>query len=177
MLRRWGAMTFTVLGPYAYGMLMAEAGIHRLIRPSPSQTPQRTALAAVEVAPFPLDDDDVPIAETDLRLDSIRTEPHAPWNSDAFEDLVLTHLPTGLVVCRPVYPTGWGAHRTLLRILRSRLLVAGSRVDDEARCYLFHPTASATDPRTGYEREDVTAVLDGDIDGFIAAAVRRRYAE
>jgi peptide chain release factor 2 len=185
------SVTFTVGGPYAYGLLQAEAGIHRLVRISPfdSQSRRHTSFASVFVTPEVADDIVVELNEKDIRVDIYRSSgaggQHVNKTSSAVR---LTHIPTGIVVqCQDER----SQHRNrdlAYKVLKARIykLELDKRAKDlkdthdskkdiawgsQIRSYTLQPYRLIKDHRTGYESGNVDAVLDGSLDGFIKAAL------
>ncbi len=183
------SVTFTVEGPYAYGHLRAEAGIHRLIRISPFDASGRrhTSFASVSVIPEIEDDIQVEIRQEDLKIETMRASGHGGQHVNKTESAVrITHLPTGIVVqCQ----NERSQHRNkaiAMKILKARLYELERRKRDEERqrlygekkdiawgsqirSYVLHPYRLVKDHRTGVESGNVEAVLDGALDEFIRA--------
>ena len=181
------SVTLTVTGEYAYGLLLAEAGVHRLVRISPFDQAARrhTSFASVFVWPELPDDVDVDIREEDLRIDTYRAGGRGGQHVNVTDSAVrITHLPTGLVVqCQ----NERSQHRnkdSALKVLRARLYdlrlkeqqdkldkIGGEKKDiafgSQIRSYVLQPYQLVKDHRTKVEVGDVNRVLDGDIDGFI----------
>ena len=185
--------TFEVSGPLAYGYLRHEKGVHRLVRISPydSSHARHTSFAQVEVMPE-LDDDagEIEIDPDDVRIDVFRASGHGGQNVQKNSTAIrLTHIPSGLVVtCQNERSQGRNKDMAM-KVLRSRLLemelerrekeqadIKGQHVTagwgNQIRSYVLHPYKMVKDLRTGYETSDTTAVLDGEIDGFLQASVR-----
>jgi len=183
------SVTFTVEGPYAYGHLKAEAGIHRLVRISPFDASARrhTSFASVSVIPEIEDDIQIEIRPEDLRIETMRASGHGGQHVNKTESAVrITHLPTGIVVqCQ----NERSQHRNkaiAMKILRARLYELERRKREEERqklygekkeiawgsqirSYVLHPYRLIKDHRTGLETGNVEAVLDGAVDAFIRA--------
>jgi peptide chain release factor 2 len=188
------SVTMTVSGPYAYGLLSVEAGIHRLVRVSPfdSQSRRHTSFASVFVTPEIDDDIVVDINEKDLRIDTYRASgaggQHVNKTSSAVR---ITHIPTGIVVqCQDEK----SQHRNkdlAMKVLKARLyqleeekkaaevkkmhenkkdIAWGSQI----RSYTLQPYRLIKDHRTGFEMGNVESVLDGDLAGFVKAALSWR---
>jgi peptide chain release factor 2 len=190
------SVTFTVSGPYAYGFLSVEAGIHRLVRVSPfdSQSRRHTSFASVFVVPEIDDDIVVEINDKDLRVDTYRASGSGGQHVNKTSSAVrLTHLPTGLVVqCQDEK----SQHRNkdlALKVLKARLYqleedkkaaeikkMHDNKLDiawgSQIRSYTLQPYRLIKDHRTGFESGNVDAVLDGDLEGFIKAALQLRAA-
>ncbi len=179
--------TFTVSGEYAYGLLAAEAGVHRLVRLSPFNAGQsrETSFASVFVYPDIEEDVDIEIQDKDLRVDTYRSSGAGGQHVNVTDSAVrITHLLTGIVVTCQNQRSQHQNREVAMRILKSRLyelemekrraetaqleetkrdISFGSQI----RNYVLHPYRLAKDVRTKYEMGDVDAVLDGDIDEFI----------
>jgi peptide chain release factor 2 len=189
--------TFIVKGRFAYGMLAAERGVHRLVRMSPfdSQHRRQTSFASTDVTPF-LDDvsDEVEIDEKDLRVDTYRSSGAGGQHVNKTDSAVrLTHLPTGIVVsCQNERSQHQNRHRAM-QILAAKLAerareerraemdeLSGNRSDNawgsQIRSYVMAPYQLVKDLRTNLETGNVDLVLDGDIDMFIEAELHRRRA-
>jgi peptide chain release factor 2 len=189
--------TFIVKGRFAYGMLAAERGVHRLVRMSPfdSQHRRQTSFASTDVTPF-LDDvsDEVEIDEKDLRVDTYRSSGAGGQHVNKTDSAVrLTHLPTGIVVsCQNERSQHQNRHRAM-QILAAKLAerareerraemdeLSGNRSDNawgsQIRSYVMAPYQLVKDLRTNVETGNVDLVLDGDIDMFIEAELHRRRA-
>jgi peptide chain release factor 2 len=191
------SVTLTLSGPYAYGLLRTEMGIHRLVRISPfdSQSRRHTSFASVFVTPEISDDIVIDINEKDLRIDTYRASgaggQHVNKTSSAVR---ITHLPTNIVVqCQD----DRSQHRNkdlAMKILKARLyqleqdkkaaevkkmhdnkkdIAWGSQI----RSYTLQPYRLIKDHRTGFESGNVDAVLDGDISGFIKAYLLDQAAQ
>ena len=188
------SVTLAVNGPYAYGYLKAEAGVHRLVRISPFDANKRrhTSFASVFVYPELADDVDLVIDDKDLRIDTFRSGGAGGQNVNKVETAIrITHLPTGLVVqCqneRSQLQNRMGA----MKILKARLYeleeqkkqaefnaIVGEKKDiawgSQIRSYVFQPYQMVKDHRTNIEVGQVDKVMDGDLDGFIEAYLRKR---
>lgn len=180
-------VTFLAKGAYAYGNLKAEAGVHRLVRISPFDASKRrhTSFASVFVYPETPDDVVVAIDEADLRIDTYRSGGAGGQHVNKTDSAVrITHLPTGIVVQCQNERSQHKNKATALKILKARLYELEMRKRAERReemhkgkkdiawgsqirSYTLHPYRLVKDHRTGVERGDAEAVLDGDIDRFI----------
>jgi peptide chain release factor 2 len=188
--------TITVSGDYAYGLLVAEAGVHRLVRISPFDQAARrhTSFASVYVWPELPDDVEVEIDEKDLRVDTYRSSGHGGQHINVTDSAIrITHLPTGIVVtCQNERSQGRNRD-SAMRVLRARLFdlkmkeqqakldqLGGEKKDiafgSQIRSYVLHPYQMIKDHRTKEEVGDVNRVLDGDIDVFIKAYLKRKAA-
>lgn len=179
--------TFTVAGEYAYGLLMAEAGVHRLVRLSPfnAGSSRETSFASVFVYPDIQEDVEIEVNEKDLRVDTYRSSGAGGQHVNVTDSAVrITHLPTGIVVTCQNQRSQHQNREVAMHILKSRLydLEMAKRQAETAqleeskrdisfgsqiRNYVLHPYRLAKDVRTKHETADVDAVLDGDLDEFI----------
>jgi peptide chain release factor 2 len=187
--------TFIVHGRFAYGLLATERGVHRLVRMSPfdSQHRRQTSFASMDVTPF-LEDvsAEVDIDEKDLRVDTYRSSGAGGQHVNKTDSAVrLTHLPTGLVVSVQNERSQHQNKAKALQILGAKLAdraraerqaeldsLSGERTDNawghQIRSYTLAPFQLVKDHRTGYETGNVEAVLDGDLDAFMEAELRRQ---
>jgi peptide chain release factor 2 len=186
--------TFIVHGRFAYGLLATERGVHRLVRMSPfdSQHRRQTSFASVEVTPFLEDVSDVEIDEKDLRVDTYRSSGAGGQHVNKTDSAVrLTHLPTGLVVAVQNERSQHQNKAKAMQILAAKLAelaraerqaelsaLSGERVDNawgnQIRSYVMAPYQLVKDLRTNIETGNVDAVLDGDLDAFMEAELRRQ---
>lgn len=181
------SVTFTVEGPYAYGYLKAEVGIHRLVRISPFDASKRrhTSFAAVFVYPE-VEDVEVEIKETDLRIDTFRASGAGGQHVNKTDSAVrITHIPTGIVVQCQNERSQHKNRAMAMKILKARLYELALKKREEEmkhlhekkeiawgsqiRSYILQPYRLVKDHRTGVEIGDVESVLDGGIDPFIEA--------
>ncbi len=181
------SVTFTVEGPYAYGYLKAEVGIHRLVRISPFDASKRrhTSFAAVFVYPE-VEDVEVDIKETDLRIDTFRASGAGGQHVNKTDSAVrITHIPTGIVVQCQNERSQHKNRAMAMKILKARLYELALKKREEEmkhlhekkeiawgsqiRSYILQPYRLVKDHRTGVEVGDVDAVLDGELDPFIEA--------
>jgi peptide chain release factor 2 len=188
------SVTVTLEGPRAYGLASAEAGTHRLVRMSPFDQAKRrhTSFAAVDVIPV-LDQEDAPeIDESDLRIDIYRSSGPGGQGVNTTDSAVrITHLPTGIVVAVQNERSQLANKTIALKILGARLAeiarrereqrladLRGDRGEiafgNQIRSYVLHPYQMVKDHRTNVETGNIQAVLDGDLDDFVAAELRRR---
>jgi len=187
--------TFIVHGRFAYGLLATERGVHRLVRMSPfdSQHRRQTSFASMDVTPFLEDVSDVvDIDEKDLRVDTYRSSGAGGQHVNKTDSAVrLTHLPTGIVVSCQNERSQHQNKAKALQILGAKLAerarlerraeldaLSGERVDNawgnQIRSYVMAPYQLVKDLRTNYETGNVDAVLDGDLDAFMEAELRRQ---
>jgi peptide chain release factor 2 len=186
--------TLTVTGRHAYGLLAAERGVHRLVRISPFDAAKRrhTSFASVDVTPEVEDDVEIEISPDELRIDTYRSSGAGGQHVNVTDSAVrITHLPTGIVVSCQNERSQLQNRAVAMRILKSRLL-ARAREEREAemetlrgekrdigfgsqiRSYVLHPYQMVKDHRTEVETGNVQAVLDGDLDRFIEAELKRK---
>jgi len=184
------SVTISVEGPYAYGYLRSEKGVHRLVRLSPFDAAHRrhTSFALVEILPqASVEDPDIQIDPNDLRIDIYRSSGAGGQNVQKNSTAVrITHLPTGIVVSCQNERSQMQNRENAMRVLRSRLLELKREEQDkqlselrgeyvkaewgsQIRSYVLHPYQMVKDHRTEYEMGNTSAVLDGDLDEFIAA--------
>ena len=188
------SVTFTVIGDYAYGMLLAEAGVHRLVRISPFDQAARrhTSFASVFVWPELPEDADIEIEEKDLRVDTYRSSGAGGQHVNVTDSAVrITHLPTNIVVSCQNERSQHKNRATAMKVLKSRLFdlkmkeqqakleqLGGEKKDiafgSQIRSYVLHPYQLIKDHRTKEEVGDVNRVLDGDIDSFIKTYLMRK---
>jgi peptide chain release factor 2 len=186
--------TMTIEGRHAYGLLAAERGVHRLVRISPFDANKRrhTSFASVDVTPEVEEDVDVDISPDDLRIDTYRSSGAGGQHVNVTDSAVrITHLPTGIVVAVQNERSQMQNRAVAMRILKSRLL-AQMREEREAeiqvlrgekreigfgsqiRSYVLQPYQMVKDHRTGLEIGNVQSVLDGELDRFIEAELKRK---
>jgi len=185
--------TFQVKVPYAYGTLSVEQGTHRLVRISPfdNQGRRQTSFAGVEVLPVVEQTDHIDIPEDELRVDVYRSSGPGGQGVNTTDSAVrLTHLPTGIVVSCQNERSQLQNKASAMAVLQAKLLDVkrqeeqakmnalkgdtGGSWGNQMRSYVLHPYQMVKDLRTEYETGNTTAVLDGEIDGFIEAAIRWR---
>jgi len=184
----------TIHGRNAYGMLQSEAGVHRLVRISPTDEKKRrqTTFAAMEVLPVLPDDVEVEIRDEDIRVDVYRSSGPGGQSVNTTDSAVrITHLPSGLVVTCQNEKSQLKNKETALKILRSRLYelqrekrraeleaLKGERMDisfgSQIRNYVLYPYQLVKDVRSGVETSQVDKVLEGDIDEFVIGYHRWR---
>jgi peptide chain release factor 2 len=187
--------TFQVHAPFAYGTLSVEQGTHRLVRISPfdNQGRRQTSFAGVEVLPVTETTDHVDIPENEIRIDVFRSSGPGGQSVNTTDSAVrITHLPTGIVVSCQNEKSQIQNRAAAMRVLQSRLLErrrqeekaamnalkdAGSSWGNQMRSYVLHPYQMVKDLRTEYEVGNPSAVLDGDLDGFIEAGIRWRRSQ
>jgi len=188
--------TFTVFGDYAYGMLLSEAGVHRLVRISPFDQAARrhTSFASVYVWPELPEDVEVEIDDKDLRVDTFRSSGAGGQHVNVTDSAIrITHLPTGIVVSCQNERSQHKNRATAMKVLKSRLFdlkmkeqearlaqLGGEKRDiafgSQIRNYVMQPYQLVKDLRTKEQTGDVNRVLDGDIDPFIKAYLMKKAA-
>ena len=186
--------TLTVGGEYAYGLLLAEAGVHRLVRISPYDQAARrhTSFASVFVWPELSDDVEVDIDDKDLRMDTYRSSGAGGQHVNVTDSAVrITHFPSGIVVSCQNERSQHRNRDSAMKVLRARLYdrklkeqqqrldqIGGEKKEiafgSQIRSYVLHPYRLVKDHRTKTEMGDVDRVLDGDIDRFIQTYLMRK---
>ena len=185
--------TIEIKGQYAYGFMKAEKGVHRLVRISPydSQARRHTSFASVFVYPDVDDTIEIEIREEDIKMDVFRASgaggQHVNKTSSAVR---LTHVPTGVVVSCQQERSQFKNRDTAMKMLRAalyqrkleeqeaaRALVEATKTDNswgnQIRSYVFQPYTMVNDHRTEVKLSDVQKVMDGDLDAFIQAYLKR----
>lgn len=185
-------VTITVAGPYAYGYLKGEAGVHRLVRQSPFNADKlrQTSFALVEVLPVVEDTGEIEIREEDLDWEFFRSSSHGGQNVQKVSTAVrVKHKPTGIIVTCQTERYQAQNRENALKILRAKvwgLRQAQTKLEtkqlkgeykmaswgNQIRSYVLHPYHLVKDLRTGYETGDTEAVLDGKIDNFVIAYLK-----
>ncbi len=179
-------------GLNAYGYLKSESGVHRLVRVSPFDSSGRrhTSFASLEVMPEITDDKEIQIDENDLRVDTYRAGGAGGQHVNKTESAVrITHIPTGVVVACQNERSQHQNREVAMKMLRSKLAEIKerqhlARIEDikgvqkeiawgsQIRSYVFMPYTLVKDHRTGFESGNISAVMDGDLDGFINAYLK-----
>ncbi len=188
--------TFQISGPYAYGYLRGETGVHRLVRISPfdSSSRRHTSFASVYSSPVIDEEIEVDIKPDDLRIDTYRAQGAGGQHVNKTDSAVrITHLETGIVVQCQNERSQHKNKATAMKVLQSRLYEY-YRKEQEAeqqkhvqekkdiswgnqiRSYVFHPYNMVKDHRTSHEIGKVEAVMDGDLDQFIQAYLRMKWS-
>jgi len=188
------SVTLHVIGPYAYGLLRAEIGVHRLVRISPFDAGARrhTSFASMDAVPEFDEDIEVDIGEKDLRIDTYRSAGAGGQHVNVTDSAVrITHLPTGIVVTCQNERSQHQNKRTALKILQAKLLrlkekereaelaaMLGEKGEiawgNQIRSYVLQPYTLVKDHRTGFETGNINAVLDGEIDEFIETYLKQK---
>jgi peptide chain release factor 2 len=189
--------TVTITGRNAYGLLAAERGVHRLVRISPFDAAKRrhTSFASVDITPEVEEDVEIEINTDDLRVDTYRSSGAGGQHVNVTDSAVrITHLPTGIVVSCQNERSQMQNRAVAMRVLKSRLValaiqereaeleaLRGAKSDigfgSQIRSYVLHPYQMVKDHRTSHEVGNVTGVLDGDIDSFVEAELKRKATE
>ncbi len=180
---------FNVRGPYSFGYLKSESGVHRLVRISPfdSNARRHTSFASVFVSPEIDDSIEIDIKDADLRVDTYRSSGAGGQHVNKTDSAVrMTHLPTGIVVSCQNERSQQKNRKMAMKVLRSRLyeleqkkkrekidaeLAAQRDIEwgSQIRSYVLQPYQKVKDHRTAHEAGNVNAVLDGDLDAFMEA--------
>jgi len=191
------SVTATITGEYAYGLLVSEIGVHRLVRLSPYDANHRrhTSFASVFVLPEVDEKIDVQIREEDLRVDTFRSGGCGGQHVNTTDSAVrITHLPTGIVTQCQNERSQHKNRAVAMKVLRARIYeleiekkrAASQKMEDakmeinfgsQIRSYVLHPYRMVKDLRTRVEVGDTDRVLDGDIDPFTRAYLLSRRAE
>jgi peptide chain release factor 2 len=188
------SVTFTVMGEYAYGLLSAEVGVHRLVRISPFDQAARrhTSFASMYVFPELPEDVDIEIDDKDIRIDTFRSSGAGGQHVNVTDSAIrITHFPTGIVVSCQNERSQHRNRDSAMRVLKARLYdlklkenqekldkIGGTKKEigfgSQIRSYVMHPYQMVKDHRTKEQVGDVNRVLDGDIDVFIKAYLMQK---
>lgn len=189
--------TIEVNGQYAYGLLSAESGVHRLVRISPFDSNKRrhTSFASVFIFPVIENDDTISINPNDLRIDTYRSSGAGGQHVNKTDSAVrITHLPSGIVVQCQNERSQHKNRANAMKVLMARLYQLKKEEDRKAldkfeeskkeiawgsqiRSYVMHPYNMVKDHRTGVETSNVQAVMEGEIDDFVQAYLLQRGVE
>lgn len=187
------SVTLSIDGPYAYGYLKGEAGVHRLVRISPfdAQARRHTAFASTDVSPEVEEDVEIEVRPEDLRVDVFRASTAGGQSVNTTDSAVrMTHLPTGIVVSCQNERSQLANKNTCMKVLKSRLVQRRLQEQEEElakergfkrsiewgsqiRSYVLQPYTQAKDHRTDLALPDVQRVLDGGITPFIRAYLEK----
>ncbi|HEX7140038.1 MAG TPA: peptide chain release factor 2 [Vicinamibacterales bacterium] len=188
------SVTLTVTGEYAYGLLSAEVGVHRLVRISPFDQAARrhTSFASLHAYPELPEDVDIVIDDKDIRIDTFRSSGAGGQHVNVTDSAIrITHLPTGIVVSCQNERSQHRNRDSAMHVLKARLYdlklkeqqanlekIGGIKRDiafgSQIRSYVLHPYQMVKDHRTKEQVGDVNRVLDGDIDQFIKAYLMKK---
>ena len=191
------SITISIQGPYAYGYLRAEKGVHRLVRISPFDSSNRrhTSFILVEVLPQVEDDSSISINPNDLRIDTFRSAGAGGQSVQKNDTAVrITHLPTGIVASCQNERSQTQNREMAMKVLTGRLLDLKQREQKEKieelrgeyqkaewgsqiRSYVLHPYHLVKDHRTEFEVGNTEGVLNGDLDPFIESYLRMTLGE
>ena len=189
--------TMHVTGPYAYGYLKAEKGVHRLVRISPfdSQSRRHTSFASVDVFPELDENIELDIDPSDLRIDTYRASGAGGQHVNKTDSAVrITHIPTGVVATSQAERSQIQNRQTAMNLLKSKLVQIKEeeqreKIEDiqgsysqiawgsQIRSYVFHPYTLVKDHRTNYEIGNIESVMDGNIQDFIDAYLAESHKE
>lgn len=188
-------ITLLIQGEYAYGYLKAERGVHRLVRISPFDANKRrhTSFASVDVIPEIEDDVQLKLDDKDLNIETYRASGPGGQHMQKSDSAVrITHLPSGIIVQCQNERSQYQNKQTALKILKARIYqferqkkeaklaskIGGQKQKIEwgsqIRSYIMHPYSLVKDHRTNYETGNVNAVMDGEINGFIEAYLKKQ---
>ncbi|UCD54766.1 MAG: peptide chain release factor 2 [Candidatus Omnitrophota bacterium] len=186
-------VTFIVKGQFAYGYLKSESGVHRLVRISPFDANKRrhTSFASVDVIPEIDENIKIDIKESDLKIDTFRAGGKGGQHVNVTDSAVrITHVPTKIVVQCQNERSQYKNKQTAMKVLKSRLYERELEVKkaelakqyekkkpiewgSQIRSYVLHPYSLIKDHRTGFEMRNAQAVLNGSLDGFIEAYLKK----
>jgi protein subunit release factor B len=186
------SVTLSITGPYAYGLLKGEKGVHRLVRISPfdSNSRRHTSFCSCDIAPEIANNNEIVIKDEDIRVDVFRSSGAGGQSVNTTDSAVrITHLPTNIVVTCQNERSQIKNREVALNVLKSKLLeleikrqeeemksIKGENMNinfgSQIRSYVFCPYTLVKDHRTDYEMGNVNAVMDGDIEGFMISYLK-----
>ena len=190
-------ITMEIKGDYAYGLLKAEAGVHRLVRISPfdSNSRRHTSFASVFVYPSTNEEIEIEIDQSELRIDTYRASGAGGQHVNKTDSAIrITHIPSGIVVQCQNERSQHKNKASAMKVLKARLYqvevdkekeamksLENSKMDiawgSQIRSYVFHPYNLVKDHRTKKESGNVSAIMDGDIDEFIRAFLMNQLSK
>lgn len=185
--------TIAIDGPFVYGYLKSENGVHRLVRQSPfnAKNSRETSFVLVEILPEIVNAEEIDIKKDDLRVDTYRSSAPGGQNVQKTDSAIrITHLPTGIVVACQTERSQLQNKEHAMMVLASKLAdmmerehaktlsdLKGGKVEvswgNQIRSYVLHPYKMIKDHRTDHEERNVEPVLDGEIDGFIESYLKQ----
>ena len=187
-------VTVIIKGPYAYGYLKSESGVHRLVRISPfdSNSRRHTSFASVDVIPEISNDIKIDINNSDLRIDTYRSSGAGGQHVNVTDSAVrITHMPSGIVVQCQNERSQFKNKSTAMKVLKARLYelerekkakelekqyAKKQKIEwgSQIRSYVMHPYSMVKDHRTDFQTSNVQKVMDGGLDGFMEAYLKKR---
>lgn len=185
--------TILIEGDLTYGYLKSENGVHRLVRQSPfnAKASRETSFVLIEVLPEISDEAEIDIKKDDLRVDTYRSSAPGGQNVQKTDSAIrITHIPTGIVVACQTERSQLQNKETAMKVLAAKLAdmmereqaktlsdLKGGKVEmswgNQIRSYVLHPYKMVKDHRTDHEEHNVEPILDGEIDGFIEAFLKK----
>ncbi len=186
------SVTVSIKGPYAYGLLKSERGVHRLVRISPFDSNRRrhTSFCSCDVAPEIEEANEIEIKDEDIRIDTFLSSGHGGQGvNTTYSAVRITHLPTNIVVTCQNERSQLKNKEICMNVLKSKLLekelkrqeselkdlkgdTMAINFGSQIRSYIFCPYTLVKDHRTGFEMGNINAVMDGDIEGFMLAYLK-----
>ncbi len=185
-------VTIIIKGPYVYGYLKSETGVHRLVRISPFDSNRRrhTSFASVDVIPEISEDIKIDVKESDLRIDTFRSSGRGGQHVNVTDSAVrITHMPTNIVAQCQNERSQHKNKATAMKVLKARLYelerekrrkklekqyAEKQRIEwgSQIRSYVMHPYSMVKDHRTNYQTSNVQAIMNGDLDNFMEAYLK-----